>query len=189
MLFTPVTTVTQSCPTLCNPVDYTVHGILQARILESVAFPFSGDPPDPEIELRPPALQADSLPTIPIITNYHKIRALKQHKFTISPLWMLEVRKGFHWAKIKLSAGLQSICFLAFPAPRGLWTSGLGAYSSIFKTSSIASSQSPRLCFHHHISFSDSSPPPPPPVSSLQGLCDGIWSKEIIQNNLPISRI
>ena len=26
--------VTQSCPTLCNPMDYTVHGILQARILE-----------------------------------------------------------------------------------------------------------------------------------------------------------
>ena len=26
--------VTQSCPTLCNPKDYTVHGILQARILE-----------------------------------------------------------------------------------------------------------------------------------------------------------
>ena len=33
--------VTQSCPTLCNPIDYTVHGILQARILEWVAFPFS----------------------------------------------------------------------------------------------------------------------------------------------------
>ena len=31
----------QSCPTLCDPVDYTVHGILQARILEWVAFPFS----------------------------------------------------------------------------------------------------------------------------------------------------
>ena len=26
--------VTQSCPTLCDPMDYTVHGILQARILE-----------------------------------------------------------------------------------------------------------------------------------------------------------
>ena len=25
--------VTQSCPTLCDPMDYTVHGILQARIL------------------------------------------------------------------------------------------------------------------------------------------------------------
>ena len=33
--------VTQSWPTLCNPIDYTVHGILQARILEWVAFPFS----------------------------------------------------------------------------------------------------------------------------------------------------
>ena len=33
--------VTQSCPTLCDPMDYTVHGILQARILEWVAFPFS----------------------------------------------------------------------------------------------------------------------------------------------------
>jgi len=33
--------VAQLCPTLCNPVDFTVHGILQARILEWVAFPFS----------------------------------------------------------------------------------------------------------------------------------------------------
>ena len=33
--------VTQSCPTLCDPMDYTVHGILQARTLEWVAFPFS----------------------------------------------------------------------------------------------------------------------------------------------------
>ena len=33
--------VVQSCPTLHDPVDYTVHGILQATILEWVAFPFS----------------------------------------------------------------------------------------------------------------------------------------------------
>ena len=32
---------TQLCPTLCNPMDCTVHGVLQARILEWVAFPFS----------------------------------------------------------------------------------------------------------------------------------------------------
>ena len=44
-------------------MDYTVHGILQARILEWVAYPFPGDPPDPRIELGSPALQADSLPT------------------------------------------------------------------------------------------------------------------------------
>ena len=33
--------VTQSCPALCDPMDYTVRGILQARILEWVAFSFS----------------------------------------------------------------------------------------------------------------------------------------------------
>ena len=33
--------VAQSCLTLWDPMDYTVHGILQARILEWIAFPFS----------------------------------------------------------------------------------------------------------------------------------------------------
>ena len=33
--------VAQSCPALCDPMDYTVHGILQAKILEWVAFLFS----------------------------------------------------------------------------------------------------------------------------------------------------
>ena len=33
--------VAQSCLTLCYPTDYTVHEILQTRILEWVAFPFS----------------------------------------------------------------------------------------------------------------------------------------------------
>ena len=33
--------VTQSCPILCDPMDYTVHWILQASILKGVAFPFS----------------------------------------------------------------------------------------------------------------------------------------------------
>ena len=33
--------VVQSCLTLCDPMDYTVHEILQARILERVAFSFS----------------------------------------------------------------------------------------------------------------------------------------------------
>ena len=33
--------VVQLSPTLCDPMGYTVHGILQARILEWVAFPYS----------------------------------------------------------------------------------------------------------------------------------------------------
>ena len=54
--------VTQSCPTLCDPMDYTVHGILQARILEWVAYTFSRDLPDPAIKHGSPAWQVDSLP-------------------------------------------------------------------------------------------------------------------------------
>ena len=33
--------VTQFCKTLCDSMDYTIHGTLQARILDWVAFPFS----------------------------------------------------------------------------------------------------------------------------------------------------
>ena len=33
--------ISQYCPTLCNPVDYMVHEILQPRILDWVAIPFS----------------------------------------------------------------------------------------------------------------------------------------------------
>ena len=53
--------VAQSCPTLCDPMDYTVHRIFQARILEWVAFPFSRRSSQPRIKPRSPALQVDSI--------------------------------------------------------------------------------------------------------------------------------
>ena len=58
--------ITQSCLTLCDPLNCSppgssVHGILQARILEWVAISFSRDLPDPGIEPKSPALQAESL--------------------------------------------------------------------------------------------------------------------------------
>ena len=46
-------------------MDYTVHGILQARILEWVAFPFSRGSSQPRDQTRSPTLQADSLPAEP----------------------------------------------------------------------------------------------------------------------------
>ena len=52
----------QSCLTLCDPMDYTVHGVLQTRILKWVAFPFSRGSSQPRFEPNSPALQADSLP-------------------------------------------------------------------------------------------------------------------------------
>ena len=57
--------VAQSCPTLCDPMEYTVRGILQARILEWVAFPFFSGSSRPRNWTGSPALQVDSLPTEP----------------------------------------------------------------------------------------------------------------------------
>ena len=60
--------VVQSCSTFCDPLDWTVsppgssvHGILQARILEWVACPPPADLSDPGIKPGSPAFQADSL--------------------------------------------------------------------------------------------------------------------------------
>ena len=58
--------VSQSCPTLCDPIDYAVHEILQARILEWGSLSLlQGGLLNPGIEPRSPALQADSLPAEP----------------------------------------------------------------------------------------------------------------------------
>ena len=58
-------TTLKSCLTLCDPMDhsptvFSIHGILQAS-WSWLPFPSSGVLPDPVIEPRSPALQADSL--------------------------------------------------------------------------------------------------------------------------------
>ena len=53
------------CLTLCDPRDHTVHGILQARTLEWVAFPFSRGSSSPGIEPRSPEFLMDSFPAEP----------------------------------------------------------------------------------------------------------------------------
>ena len=74
--------VAQSCPTLCDPVDYSlpgfsIHGILQARIWSGLPFPSPGDLPNPEIEPGSPTLEADALTSEPpgnlVVVNYKYI--------------------------------------------------------------------------------------------------------------------
>ena len=55
----------QPCPSLCDPMGCTVHGVLQARTLERVAFPFSRGSSQPREQPRSPSLQVDSLPAEP----------------------------------------------------------------------------------------------------------------------------
>ena len=64
--------VAQSSNSLRPHGLYTVHGILQARILEWVAFPFSRDLPNPGIKPRSHTLQADSLPAEPARKHWLK---------------------------------------------------------------------------------------------------------------------
>ena len=61
----------QSCPTLCHLMDCSlpgssVHGILQASLLEWVAISFSRDLPNPGVEPVSPAFQAYALPSEPL---------------------------------------------------------------------------------------------------------------------------
>ena len=57
--------VTQFYPTLCNSMDHTVHGILQVRGLEWVAFPFSRGFFQPRDQIQVSAWQANTLPAKP----------------------------------------------------------------------------------------------------------------------------
>ena len=62
--------VIHSCLTLfdpvdCNPSDFSVHRIFQARILEWLACLSPGNLPNPGIELGYPVLHTDSLPIEP----------------------------------------------------------------------------------------------------------------------------
>ena len=57
--------VTQLCPTLCDSMDYRAHGILQARILEWVAFPFSRGSSQPRDRTQVSHIAGGFLPAEP----------------------------------------------------------------------------------------------------------------------------
>ena len=56
--------VAQSCPALCNPMDYTAHGILQVRYWSGKSFLFPGNLPNSGVEPRSPTLQVPLLSAI-----------------------------------------------------------------------------------------------------------------------------
>ena len=70
-------------PMDCSLPGSSAYGIFQARYCSGLPFPSPGDLPDPGIELRSPALQADALPSEPPYLP-HKMR----QKF-------VKKRKGF----------------------------------------------------------------------------------------------
>ena len=87
--------VTQLCPTLCDPMDCSppgssVHRILQARILKWVAISFSRDSSNPGIEPGAPALLADSL-----LWAYKNVLSL----LNLSSIWTYPIQFYFQDSK------------------------------------------------------------------------------------------
>ena len=110
----------QLCPTLCDPRDWgppgsSVHGILQARILECVAIPSSkGNLPDPGIKPGSPALQAEYLPSE---GKPHALQVLSRfsHVQLFATLWS-RARQALHVLGILQARILE---WVAMPFSRG----------------------------------------------------------------------
>ena len=91
--------VAQSCPTLCDPTNYTFCGILQARILGWVSLSLLQG-----IKPRSPALQVDSLPAEP---QGKPLRICLQCKRP----WFDSLVRKFPWRRDRLPTPI----FLSFP--------------------------------------------------------------------------
>ena len=92
--------VAKLCPTLCDPMDgsppgSSVHGILQARILEWVAISFSRGSSNLGIEHGSPALQADALSSEPPGKTLNKLMDQKKKLKKKETAKYLEVVEGW----------------------------------------------------------------------------------------------
>ena len=116
----------QSCLTLCNPVDYSplgssLHGILQARLLEWVAMPSSRDLPNPGIEptsLTSPALAGG------LFTTYATWEALPDTLLFTKPQAFFRFPHVFHWCPLFSCPGFhinQSSYLLPLPQSDSFW--------------------------------------------------------------------
>ena len=70
------------CPTLCDPMDVQSMGFSRQECWSGLPFPSPGDLPDPGIEPRSPALQADALlfepPGKPLNSHWQSVNERKE---------------------------------------------------------------------------------------------------------------
>ena len=81
----------------CSLPGFSIHGIIQARILEWVTIPSPGDLPNPGIEPGSPSLEVDALTSNPQGSPEMKMK----------PMYMLPKRDNFR-AKDTESEGVQN---------------------------------------------------------------------------------
>ena len=97
--------VTQSCPTLCYPMDYIAHGILQVRILEWVLFPFSRGSSEPR-DWAQVSRVAGRFFTNWAIREAHWQVTQSKSKYARGPLQIKKqgflLRSCWHWERVGL---------------------------------------------------------------------------------------
>ena len=128
--------VVQSCLTLCNSMNCSLlgssfHGILQQEYWSGLSFPSPGDLPDPGIEPRPPASEADFLPSKPL-GNPTSGLWVQCYFYYSTKLEFLAVLYYFSWVILIFTASLyvgnkwdtHTFLFLlrtVFPFSNSLW--------------------------------------------------------------------
>ena len=101
-----------SCVRLCSLLDYTVHGILQARVLKWVAFPFSRESSQPRNQTRVSCIAGRFFTNwamreayVPLKgtrtpwTNGRKCLGFTRNIYGSESKWSIANLKGFHWPK------------------------------------------------------------------------------------------
>ena len=123
--------VVQSCPTLCDPIDYSlpgssVHEISRQEYWSGLPFPSPGDLPDPGIKPGSLALQADCLPSksrfLSFNTNqpwlyiYPLPGEPPSHCSSIPHLWVIteHQQSSQGTSLIRLYESSSSFCFLVY---------------------------------------------------------------------------
>ena len=189
--------VTQLCPTLCDPMDCSrpgssVHGILQARILQWVfqtRFSSPRDLPDPGIEPRSSALLEKAMAPTPVLLpgKSHGWRSL----VGCSP-WGLEESDTTEWLQFHFSLScigegngnpLQDSC-LENPRDGGAWWAAIyGVTQSRTRLKRLTSSSSSSSILAWRIPWTDE--PGRLPSMQLQRVRhDGVTFKTSYDNNL-----
>ena len=102
--------VAQLCPTLCDPMDYTVFS--RPEYWNGEPFPSPGDLPNPGIEPRSPTVQADSflfeLPGKPLVPK-EPTKSSSTGRISNKHLPGLEMKKKKHKS---------DIAYILYPDPR-----------------------------------------------------------------------
>ena len=107
--------VTQSCPTLCNPMDCSppgssVHGDSPGNNT-GLLFPSSGDLPDPGIEPRSPTLQADSALWVSREAHINDVEYLFMYLLVISMSSWEKCLLIFQLIFLSIFSILKNVCY------------------------------------------------------------------------------